>query len=190
MDEARDQAPAWAPTVSPWWTFAALAIGVILGIALQGGAALSALLPAATAVGELWLNALQMTIVPLVAALLVTGIQQIAAAAKAGATARATLGLFVVLLTLGGTAAALLTPLLLELFPIPAAAVAALGGTPGAAADLALPTLADYLDTLVPTNVVAAAAEQRMLGLIVFFALLAAAMTRLPERQRAPLAGL
>jgi len=128
--------------------------------------------------------------VPLVAALLVTGIQQIAAAAQGGRMARATLALFVALLLVGGTAAVLLTPLLLELFPVPAAAVRALGGTAPAAGEVALPTLGDYLNALIPTNVIAAAAEQKMLGLIVFFALLATAMTRLPERLRLPLAQL
>jgi Na+/H+-dicarboxylate symporter len=129
-----------------------------------------------------------MTIVPLVAAQLVNGIQQYAAAAQGGRTARATLALFVALLFAGGIAAVLLTPLLLELVPIPPAAVAALGG--GSVENVALPTLPDYLDTLIPTNVVAAAAEQKMLGLIVFFALLGTAMTRLPARLRLPLAGL
>ena len=191
MSEAqREEAPAWAPKVSPVWTFAGLALGVVLGIALQGRAALPALLPVAQAVGDLWLHALQLTIVPLVAALLVTGIQQIAAAAQGGRTARATLALFLTLLAIGGVAGALLTPLLLGTFPIPAAAVEALGGSKGAVNDVALPTLADYLDTLVPTNIVAAAAEQKMLGLIVFFALLGTAITRLPTRLRLPLADL
>lgn len=187
MAEVREEAPAWAPKVSALWTFAALIVGVALGIALPGA---GGAIVVAGAVGDLWLNALQMTIVPLVAALLVTGIQQIAAAAQGGRMARATLALFVALLLVGGMAAVLLTPLLLELFQVPAAAVRALGGTPGAAADVTLPTLGDYLDTLIPTNIVAAAGEQKMLGLIVFFALFATAMTRLPERMRAPLAGL
>jgi len=187
MADEREQAPTWAPRVSPVWTFGGLIVGVTLGIALQGRA--EGVVLAAGAVGDLWLHALQMTIVPLVAALLVTGIQRIAAAAQGGRTARATLALFVALLLLAGTAAALLTPLLLELFPIPAAAVRALGGgATGAAEAVALPTLGDYLDTLVPTNIVAAAAEQKMLGLIVFFALFGAAMTRLGGGLREPLA--
>jgi len=186
MSEQHEPAPAWAPRVSAAWTFAALIAGVGLGIAVEGDAA--PLVAAAQAVGDLWLHALQLTIVPLVAALLVTGIQQIAAAAQGGRTARTTLALFVALLFVGGIAAVLLTPLLLELFPIPDAAVRALGG--GTVENVALPTLADYLDTLIPTNIVAAAAEARMLGLIVFFALLATAMTRLPARLRLPLAQL
>ena len=190
MAEDRDAAPAWAPRASALWTFAALIVGVALGIALQGRAVLAPAVVVAGAVGDLWLHALQMTIVPLVAALLVTGIQRIAAAAQGGRIARATLALFVALLVAGGIASVLLTPLLLELFPIPEAAVRALGGAPEAVDNLALPTLADYLATLIPTNIVAAAAEQKMLALIVFFALLGTAMTRLPSGLRAPLAQL
>ena len=126
MAEVREEAPAWAPKVSALWTFAALIVGVALGIALPGA---EGAIVVAGAVGDLWLNALQMTIVPLVAALLVTGIQQIAAAAQGGRMARATLALFVALLLVGGTAAVLLTPLLLELFPVPAAAVRAPGAS-------------------------------------------------------------
>jgi proton glutamate symport protein len=188
MTETRDESESWAPRVPAIWTFAALVLGVALGIAV--GSRAGGVLTTAQAIGDLWLNALQVTIVPLVAALLVTGIQRIALAARGGRTARLTLAAFVVLLLIGGTFSALVTPLLLDAFPIPAAAVTALGGTPGAAAGVALPTLDDYLKTLIPTNIVAAAAEQKMLGLIVFFALLGTAMTRLPERLRLPLATL
>lgn len=188
MAAENDQTPAWSPKVSPLWTFGALIVGVALGIALQDRA--EPVLPLAKAVGDLWLRALQLTIVPLVAALLVTGIQQIALAAQGGRIARSTLGLFVALLFVGGTASVLLTPLLLELFPIPEAAVRALGGNPQGPGSVTLPSLGDYLDTLMPTNIVAAAAQQKMLGLIVFFALLGTAMTRLPETYRAPLAAL
>lgn len=184
--EPSNERAAWAPRVSPLWTFAGLLVGVALGLAAQG--AMPGVTAAAQALGDLWLHALQMTIVPLVAALLVTGIQQIAAAAQGGRIARATLAAFLALLTLGAVAGVVLTPALLAAFPVPAAAVRALGG--GQVQALALPTLADYLATLVPTNIVAAAAEQKMLALIVFFALFAAAMTRLPERLRSPLAAV
>ncbi|MFA9200462.1 MAG: hypothetical protein ACEQR8_04625, partial [Cypionkella sp.] len=51
------------------WTLAGLAAGIALGIAVQGTAASAVLLWAADIIGTLWLRALQMTIVPLVAAL-------------------------------------------------------------------------------------------------------------------------
>ena len=52
-------------------------------------------------VGTIWLRALQMTIVPLVAALLVTGIAQMVATARAGPMARRTLLTFFAVLAAG-----------------------------------------------------------------------------------------
>ena len=66
------------------WTFAALLAGLALGWALAGSAAAEPVLAVARPIGTVWLRALQMTIVPLVAALLVTGTAQIVAAARAG----------------------------------------------------------------------------------------------------------
>ena len=78
-------------------------------------------------IGGLWLNALQMTIVPLVVSLLITGIAASAEAARASRLAGRALILFVVAAA-GSRAiiAALLTPLLLDLFPLPAESAAAL----------------------------------------------------------------
>jgi Na+/H+-dicarboxylate symporter len=126
-----------------------------------------------------------MTIIPLVAALLVTGIARMVATARAGALARRTLLWFVAVLAGGTLLAALATPVLLELFPIPGAAAAALAADGGAAQPV--PGIGAFLETLVAPNVVAAAAETAMLPLVVFFAVLALAITRLPEAQGAPL---
>ena len=61
------------------WTLGGLAAGLILGIALEGTEIAARVLPVADVIGTLWLRGLQMTIVPLVAALLVIGIVAIAA---------------------------------------------------------------------------------------------------------------
>ena len=61
---------------------AALILGLGLGILLDSQA--HGLTEAADIVGTLWLNGLRMTVVPLVVALLITGIAQTAAAARAG----------------------------------------------------------------------------------------------------------
>ncbi|MDZ4274555.1 MAG: cation:dicarboxylase symporter family transporter, partial [Erythrobacter sp.] len=69
-------------------TFAALIAGLVAGIA---GAALDvpqAVQDFAALVGGLWLRALQMTIIPLVAALLVLGLVQMIMAARVGTAAR------------------------------------------------------------------------------------------------------
>ena len=167
-------------------TFAGLAAGLGLGIALAGNGRLLAVLEP---LGALWLKALQMTIVPLVIALLVTGVVRTVAAARGGAMARRTLGLFAVFLFGGAVMAALLMPLLLDLFPIPAGAAAALNE--GLSAPQAeLPGLGAFVLSLVPDNVIAAGAEGAMLPLIVFFSLFALALTRLPDGQGARLADL
>ncbi|MBA3834734.1 MAG: cation:dicarboxylase symporter family transporter, partial [Sphingomonas sp.] len=70
----------------PYIVLAALVAGLLLGT-LSGslaGDARSWWVEGATIVGQLWLDALKMTVVPLVVALLVTGIAKGAEAARAG----------------------------------------------------------------------------------------------------------
>ncbi|HYD23949.1 MAG TPA: dicarboxylate/amino acid:cation symporter [Croceibacterium sp.] len=164
------------------WTFAALVAGLALGWALSGGAAQSTAAAIAGPVGTVWLRALQMTIVPLVAALLVTGIAQMIATARAGPVARRTLLSFFVILFAGTVFAALATPALLDLFPIPERAAAALAA--GSSAPQTVPGIGAFFESLVADNVIAAAAQTAMLPLVVFFVALAVAIVRLPEAQR------
>jgi Na+/H+-dicarboxylate symporter len=169
-------------------TFAGLVGGIALGLLLGGKPLLAPVLTVAEPVGILWLRALQMTIIPLVAALLVVGVIQTMAAARAGAMARRTLGLFFTFLAGGAALAGLLMPPLLEAFPIPARAAEALRANvanPGP-----VPGVAEFLQSLVPTNIVDAAAKDAVLPLILFFTLFALATTRLPTVPRRLLADL
>ena len=170
------------------WTFAALAAGLALGWALAGGKAIEPLRLVTEPVGAVWLRGLQMTIIPLVASLLVTGIARMVATARAGPMARRTLGWFFAVLAGGTLLAALATPALLDAFPIPGVAAAALAG--GGDAVQPVPGIGAFLETIVAPNVVAAAAETAMLPLVVFFAALALAIMRLPDAQRSLLLGL
>ena len=165
------------------WTFAGLAGGLALGILLQDRAALAPVLALTEPLGTLWLRALQMTILPLVSALIFTGILHMVAAASAGAMARRTLGLFAAVLLAGAVMAALLMPLLLKLFPVPAQAAEALRET-GQNVATRLPGIGDYLATLIPANVIEAAARDAVLPVILFMTLFALAAARLPEVQR------
>jgi len=161
-------------------TFAGLIAGLALGVALRGTDVEAPLLALAEPVGALWLRALQMTIVPLVVALLFTGIAGMVTAARAGAMARRTLALFALVLASGTTVAALLMPALLRLFPVPAGVVPA-GSAPDGGT---IPDIGDFLASLVPANVIDAAARDAMVPLIVFTALFACAATRLPDEPR------
>jgi len=136
-------------------------------------------------IGNLWLNALRMTIVPLVVALLITGIAASAEAARANRLATRALLLFVALLWISSVTAALLTPLFLNLFPLPTEASTALRdaltvSTPVGEA----PSFADFIQSIVPTNAIAAAAEDAILPLILFTMVFAFAVTQLPPEPR------
>lgn len=163
-------------------TFAALVLGFVTAILLKGSTALDPVLAIAEPMGNLWLRALQLTILPLVIGLVVTGISQTLAAAGGGGLARRAVGLFVMVLLAAGTMSALLVPALLELFPIPAKAVAALSG--GATDPGKVPGLADILNAMMPKNIFAAAAEGAMLPVVVFASLFALALTRIGAAQR------
>lgn len=169
-------------------TFAGLVAGFALGLALADQPRWAGLTGAINALGGLWLRGLQMTIIPLVASLMVIGVAQTVAAARAGTMARRTLGLFVLVLAAGTIMAALAVPALLELWPIPAGASLALSGASETSAPL--PGFADFLNALVPVNVIDAAARDAVLPTVVFFALLAAAITRLPPAPRRQLTDL
>ena len=166
------------------WTLGGLAAGLALGIALEGTSAAPLALKAADVVGNLWLQALQMTIVPLVASLLVIGIVQTVAAAKAGRMAVLSLTLFASVLTAGTVFAAFAMPALLDAVPIPAAAAEALRNGLAATDTSQVPDVAQFLKSLVAPNIIKAAAENAMLAVIIFFSLLALAIVRLPQLHR------
>lgn len=177
-----------ALNLRPGWTFAALALGLILGWLLANQPAIEPVLAVAGPIGTIWLRALQMTIVPLVASLLVTGTARMVATARAGAMARRTLIAFYAVLATGTLLAAFGMPALLEAFPIPGAAATALVAE--GVAPQVVPGVAQFFESLVAPNIVAAAAETAMLPLVVFFAALGVATARLPERHRGVLLGL
>ncbi len=165
-----------------------LIIGLAAGIALAAFApgSVGPVITVARPIGSAWLNALQMTIVPLVVSLLITGVAATAEAAQAGRLAGRAIALYVALLALSATAAALVTPLLLALFPIPADSAASLrAAIPGLHAMSAAPPLSEFLAAIIPTNIVKAAAENAFISLIIFALIFAFAMTRIDAKGRA-----
>jgi len=168
-------------------TFAALVGG--LGAGVVGGlAGAPALLgDIAGLVGGLWLRALQMTIIPLVAALLVLGLVQMILAARVGTVARRMIALMVFVQLAGGAFTSFVMPPLLRAFPVPQGASAFLAQTPSDVGEV--PKVLDFLASLVSPNIVAAAAETAMLPLTLFFVMFAVAITRLPEDQGERLLG-
>jgi len=166
----------------------ALVGGLLIGIAVSGATQAIAI---ADVIGALWLNALRMTVVPLVVALLVTGIVQTAAAARAGRLAARAVITMMVILWCSSIMAAIMMPVLLSLFPMPAgsgeALRAALAQVP--AQEGGIPPLGDFLRAMIPTNPIAAAANDAILPLIVFTTAFAFAVTKLEPAKRTSIGG-
>jgi Na+/H+-dicarboxylate symporter len=146
---------------------------------------------AANVIGTVWLNALRMTVVPLVIALLVVGIVQTAAAARAGKIAFTGVVMMIALLWTSSTIAAFMVPGLTSAFPLPSEAAAALkaGLTTMAPVGEAEPFI-EIIKKIVPTNPISSAANTDILPLIVFTLAFAFATLKLPETQRLTILGL
>ena len=167
-------------------------VGLLSGAAL--GIALTSLEPAlardaatvAQPIGDLWLNALQMTVVPLVVALVVLGVASTRDAASSGRTARRAIMVFLVLLCAGAAFAAVFAPFQLSLLPRDPELISSLRaaiGTP--ATDSAAAGFAERFARIIPSNVIAAAAQGAMLPLVVCAMLFGFALTQVEVRRRA-----
>ncbi|MFK2929724.1 dicarboxylate/amino acid:cation symporter [Dyella agri] len=166
---------------------AGLVAGVVTGLLLAAWRPRVALQVAGVAqpIGKLWLNALQMTVVPLVLALVVVGVNTATDAAASGRIARRALVAIIVLLVLGAAVAALLAPPLLAMFPHNPALSEVLRGSAAHAPDIAPPGWADWFAGIVPSNALMAAAQSAMLPLVVFALFLGFALTQLQPSRRA-----
>ena len=180
-----------------FFVIAALAAGVVVGALAQETDApwLTGALGVVESLGQVWLNALRMTVIPLVFSLLVTGIVSIADAAATGRIAVRSLTVFGLLLV-GATVYAILAGLgLLALWPIdPEAGRALLAGVPAdslATVGEAARTdgLRAFLASLAPANLIKAAADDGVLAVVVFALAFGFAATRIKAELRRPLAG-
>ncbi|MBY8824252.1 dicarboxylate/amino acid:cation symporter [Sphingomonas colocasiae] len=169
----------------------ALVAGLTLGI-IAGQAGWGELAKVAEPIGTLWLDGLRMTIVPLVVALMITGIARTADSARGGRLAFRSVILFAIVLWISATVAALLVPAVLQLWPIPGESAKALSAALGSRTEAVgqAPSVLDFLRTIVPTNPIAAAASSdSMLPLILFVTVFAIAVTRLGADARERLVG-
>lgn len=176
--------------LSAYATLFTLIIGFSLGLAVHGlpASVSEVVVGTARVLGRLWLAGLQMTIIPLVFSLLVTGV---ASTAEAGRTSARALAIMAGLLTASALVGAVVTPLLLHIWPQPAAAGDAVRAVLGAHPELpAAAPLEDIILGVVPTNVVTAAAANGILPLLFFAGVFGFAITQLSAAPRAQLIGL
>lgn len=172
-----------------------LATGLVAGILVSALDVdwLSGLASAIEPLGTAWVNAIRMTVIPLVVSLLVVGIASADLKAVGRLGGRAVAIFLGLLLSAALFALAAARPLLGVLSIDPRAAAAlraeAAGASPsGTAAEV--PSLVEWLVELIPSNPVAAAAAGDMLPLILFTVVFAAALATLPPPRREGVVGL
>jgi proton glutamate symport protein len=166
---------------------AALVLGVL--IAASGNPTLLHVADALVPVGTLWINAIRMTVIPLVVALLITGVASTSDLKAIGRIGRRTLVVFIALLAGVAIVSAIVAPLVFKLLPpnlgsrppLPAGAAEAaqqVGAAGGA------PTFGAWIVSLIPSNPIAAAANGAIVPLIIFVFLLALAIAHSPPLAR------
>jgi Na+/H+-dicarboxylate symporter len=168
---------------------ASLVAGLVAGalVAASGNDTLAKAVSWIAPLGELWVNAIRMTVVPLVVAMLVTGLASVADLGSIGRLGASTFGLFLVLL-LGSAALALVAaPPLFALLDVDPRTVAGLALDHAVTAESArqLPGFSEWLTELFPANPIRAAADSAMLPLVTFTILFTLAIMRArPETRK------
>ena len=146
-------------------------------------------------IGNLWVNAIRMTVVPLVVSLLFVSVATHESPSGMGRLTARTIASFLALLVFAAVVALLLAPPLIadmRLLPDVAArlrATATAGAAQTASKVTSLPGFATWVTSLVPVNVVQAAADAAMLPLIVFTLLFALATRQIDRELRDALVG-
>src|SRR6185312_11493721 len=141
-------------------------------------------------IGQLWINAIRMTIVPLVVSLLFVGIASRPSDATLGRVGTLTIATFVAILLFAAFLAILLGRPLIADMKLSADAAASLKANAAASATATqsavthLPGFASWVTSLLPANVMQASADGAMLPLIVFTVLFALAAQRIEPALR------
>jgi proton glutamate symport protein len=168
-----------------------LVAGLILGFVVNASPDLRGVVPWIEPLGSIFINAIRMTVVPLVVASLIVGVAGAPDARAIGRVGWRALVLFVVLVLVGAVFAAIIAQPILTRLIDPASTAAVRAGASelaGVAQEGAqrLPSFAQWLIDLVPVNPIRAAADGAMLPLIVFSLLFGVALLRLDAERRRP----
>jgi len=166
---------------------AALLAGLLLGaiIAASGNRAVQSAVGWVEPFGELWVNAIRMTVVPLVVALLISGVASVADLSIVGRLGARTFLVFLSVLSLTALVALIAAPPLFSLIRVGVNGMANLKPANMPPPDaLQVPGFKQWLTSLLPTNAIKAAADGAMLPLVVFSILFALSIVKTSGRTR------
>jgi len=170
----------------------ALGAGLLIGIGVSAASdpRLMSAVSFVQPIGTIWINAIRMTVVPLVFSLLVVGVASATDAASVGRIGARTLAMFIALLVCSAIIAVVLAPPIFANLRIDPATAASLRASAATSANTAaesakhLPSFAQWLTDLIPVNPIKTAADGNMLPLVIFSVLFSAAATRTPMDTR------
>jgi Na+/H+-dicarboxylate symporter len=188
-DSAKPEGQPAQGSFRAYYALGALVFGIVAGI-LAGSlapATREGALAVASFVGTLWLNALKMTVIPLVVALLVVGIAKSAEAAHAGRIAGRAVLWIVIICTGSAVFGAVAVLLLTHAFPLSRHTAGLLEAALGSVEQKTsgpLPGAAEFFKGIVPPNAIAAATNGDILPLTVFTVMFALALTRVSAAGR------
>jgi proton glutamate symport protein len=176
-------------------SLAALGAGLAIGALGHGSTApfFQILSDIVSPVGRLWISALQMTVLPLVIVYLLAAIIGAGGDDSLGGLGGRAIVLFVALLAVAAVFTLAVTPPLISATAPDAGAFARLHATTAVpqsvrdAAGASTGSLGDWVGSLLPPNLFDAARRGDVLPLLLFSALLALAIRKLPDEQRNPL---
>ncbi|MFH1766249.1 MAG: dicarboxylate/amino acid:cation symporter [Gemmatimonadota bacterium] len=177
------------------WTFAGMGAALVLGIAGKSAdlLAVKAVGEAVAPLGSAWINALQMTVIPLVITQLLAALVRQGDAFPLGRLGGRALGLFAGLNLVAGLFGVALASLLMGLVRLPpdVTSIFQAVGVPHFAMEAAQSppaSVGDWIVGLFPRNPFEAAAQGNLLQLLIFTILVGTAAARLPQETRLPLA--
>jgi Na+/H+-dicarboxylate symporter len=182
--------PTWSTGRGALGALAGLVLGLALGVAAAASdsAAVLRVVRWVEPVGTLWVNAIRMTVIPLIVASLVVAVSG-AGARTVGRLGTRALVVFALLLAGVAVLGALAAPPLFARLRIDPVAAASIRAGASAVVRPELPTLADWVVGLVPANPIRAAADGAMLPLIVFTLAFGLALGRVAPERRAAVVG-
>lgn len=141
-------------------------------------------------IGTLWINAIRMTVIPLVVSAIIVGIAAAPDLRTVGTLGGRAIGLFIALLLAAAFFAVAIAPAALSFLHVDAAAAEALRANAAGAGAVVnegasrIPSIRQWLIELVPVNPIKAAADGAMLPLIIFALAFGLAASRMQTRQR------
>ena len=158
------------------WLPAAVIVSLILGLSFgvllrnwQQSPVASGLITVLDVIGTMWMNAIRMTVIPLIVSLLIAAVAGARSGRAVGKLGLYTVGLFLGMVTLFAVISASVSPLTFSHLHIEPSATDALrasvAATPLPVGDA---SISGWFKNLIPTNPIKAAADGTMLSLAVF----------------------